>query len=103
MYSRSSAGGAFSHPDIALRSKTPSFPVGNVFCLPPHFSHQTIPIPGEGQMAQLFPAALQNSRECSQPFPAGSSCPRTNRKGLWIPFPGASARGGEILPHVYSF
>lgn len=22
---------------------------------------------------------------------------------VWIPFPGASARGGEILPHIYSF
>lgn len=29
----------------------------------------------------------------------------TERKSqrVWIPFPGASARGGEILPHIYSF
>lgn len=59
-------------------------------------------VPGSVPSPQL--GHFAGSGERSQPIPAGGarSAPAKSQR-LWIPFPGLSARGGEILPHIYSF
>lgn len=93
--------------------QTPSFPCGppcgKRFLLSPFLvrPYPYLCLPSMGQIAQLFPDTLQTSGNAPSPSlraareALGSALAKLQR--AWIPFPSVSARGGEILPRIYSF